>query len=354
MHQITLIRKTLQPHLAGWHGARVTFLALFLVALFRVKTVDLAQLATGFMSNAKTESNYKRLQRFFSSFELNYFTVSKLVVNLMNIPQPWVLSVDRTNWEFGNCSHNILTLGIVHNGVAFPLFWWMLNKKGNSNTDERIDLMSEFFWVFPSAKVAYLTADREFLGKEWFEYLIHHASLPFRIRIRHSDKLNDGQRWLSGKVVFSALQPNQQQVLSRRRRLWGHWLYVSALRLESGELLIVVSAQRTETAIADYGKRWGIETLFGCLKSRGFCLESTHLKEPERLSRMIALLSIGLCWAFLTGEWLAEQKPIVVKKHGRKAKSIFRYGFDYLRRVLLNIEQHQTQFQQALQLLSCT
>ncbi|MCY7390571.1 MAG: IS4 family transposase, partial [Leptolyngbyaceae cyanobacterium CAN_BIN12] len=37
MQQITLIRKTLQPHL-GWHGARVTFLALFLMALFRVKT----------------------------------------------------------------------------------------------------------------------------------------------------------------------------------------------------------------------------------------------------------------------------------------------------------------------------
>jgi hypothetical protein len=354
MHQITLIRKTLQPHLAGWHGARVTFLALFLVALFRVKTVDLAQLATGFMGHAKTESNYKRLQRFFSSFELNYFIVSKLVVNLMNIPQPWVLSLDRTNWEFGNCCHNILTLGIVHNGVAFPLFWWMLAKKGNSNTDERVDLLGEFLTVFPTAQVAYLTADREFLGKEWFEYLMEHANLPFRIRIRHSDKLNDGQRWLSGKVVFSALEPNQQQVLSRPRRLWGHWLYVSALRLETGELLIVVSAQRTETAIADYGKRWGIETLFGCLKTRGFCLESTHLKEPERLSRMIALLSIGLCWAFLTGEWLAEGKPIVIKKHGRKAKSIFRCGFDYLRRVFLNMDEHQTQFHQALQLLSCT
>jgi len=354
MHQITLICKTLQPHLAGWHGARITFLALFLVALFRVKTVDLAQLATGFMGKAKTESNYKRLQRFFTGFELNYFTVSKLVVNLMQIPQPWVLSVDRTNWEFGTCCHNILTLGIVHNGVAFPLFWWMLGKKGNSNTDERIDLLGEFFCVFPSAKVAYLTADREFLGKEWFEYLIHHANLPFRIRIRHSDKLDDGQQSLSAKVVFSALQPNQQQVLSRRRRLWGHWLYVCALRLADRSLLIVVSSSQPERAIADYGRRWAIETLFGCLKTRGFCLESTHLKDPERLSRMIALLSIGLCWAFLTGEWLAEGKPIIIKKHGRKARSIFRYGFDYLRRVFLNIDEHQTQFQQALQLLSCT
>jgi hypothetical protein len=34
MHQITSIRQTLQP-LLDWHGARITFLALFIVALFR-------------------------------------------------------------------------------------------------------------------------------------------------------------------------------------------------------------------------------------------------------------------------------------------------------------------------------
>ncbi|HEY9644593.1 MAG TPA: hypothetical protein V6C57_29120 [Coleofasciculaceae cyanobacterium] len=48
MHQITLIQKTLQPHL-GWHGARVKF-----VALFRVKTVNLTELASGFIWSSQT------------------------------------------------------------------------------------------------------------------------------------------------------------------------------------------------------------------------------------------------------------------------------------------------------------
>ena len=100
MQQVTLIRQTLQPHL-GWHGARVSFLALFLIALFRVKTVNFSQLATAFIGKAKTESNYKRLQRFFKGFDLEYHTLAKLVVNLMGIPQPWVLSLVRTTWEFG-------------------------------------------------------------------------------------------------------------------------------------------------------------------------------------------------------------------------------------------------------------
>jgi hypothetical protein len=136
LNQITLIRKTLQP-LLGWHGARVSFLALFPVALFRVKSVNLTQLSTGFIGTTQLESNYKRLQRFLSKFELDYGTLAQVVVNLMEIPQPWVLSLDRTTWEFGSCVHNILMLGVVHNGVAFPLLWWMLDKKGNSNTDER-------------------------------------------------------------------------------------------------------------------------------------------------------------------------------------------------------------------------
>ena len=31
--------------------------------------------------------------------------------------------------------------------------------------------------------------------------------------------------------------------------------------------------------IEDYYQRWHIETLFGCLKSRGFDLEATHMTE---------------------------------------------------------------------------
>jgi hypothetical protein len=74
MNQVTLLRRTLQPHL-GWHGARVSFLALFLIALFRVKTVNFSELSTAFMGKAKSASNYKRLQRFFKDFELEYCTL---------------------------------------------------------------------------------------------------------------------------------------------------------------------------------------------------------------------------------------------------------------------------------------
>ena len=57
MNQINLLRQTLKSHL-GWHGARLSFLALFLIALLRVKTINLTELATGFRSKAQTDSSY--------------------------------------------------------------------------------------------------------------------------------------------------------------------------------------------------------------------------------------------------------------------------------------------------------
>ncbi|PZO45852.1 MAG: IS4 family transposase [Phormidesmis priestleyi] len=353
MHQITQLRQTLQP-LLGWHGARVAFLSLFLVALFRVKTVNLAEVATGFAGGAKAASNYKRIQRFLRSFELNYDQIAQLVVRLVGIPKPWVLSVDRTTWEFGSVTINILMLGVGHQGVAFPLFWHLLDKRGNSNTQERFDQLVEFLCVFAPEDIAYLTADREFVGAQWFALLMAEPVTRFRIRIRESELLFDGQKFLKTAIVFQDLQPQQSKVLTRKRRLWGHWLYLAGLRLDDGSLLVVATNHAPSTAIADYAHRWGIETWFGCLKTRGFCLEATHLKDPDRLKKLIALLTLAFCWAHQVGEWMVEQRPIKIKKHGRKARSIFRMGLDHLRQILLNLETRQAQFVQVLKLLSCT
>lgn len=353
MHQVTLLRDTLRPHLA-WHGARLNFLATFLIALLRVKTINFAELATAFGGQAQTDSHYKRLQRFFRHYRIDYAEVAQLVVTLMVIPEPWVLSIDRTEWQFGETVFNILMLGVVHEGVAFPLVWCILDKRGNSNSDERMSLMNQFLEQFSERQIACLTADREFVGRDWLNYLLQDPLIPFRIRIRENHTLKQQGQVLKVSVVFQDLQPGEHKVLRHKRQLWGRWVYIAALRLKDGSLLVVATQSAPKSAITDYAKRWGIETLFGIFKTRGFCLESTHLTDTERLSKLLALLSLALCWAFLTGEWLHQLEPLKVKKHGRRAKSIFRYGFDYLRSIVFNPEQKMDDFLHVLQFLSCT
>jgi hypothetical protein len=353
MNQVNLLRDALKPHLP-WHGARLNFLALFLIALIRVKTINLTQLATGFRSEAQIDSSYKRLQRFFKDFNLDYSLIAQVVVSLMQIPQPWVLSLDRSEWSFGQTRLNIFVLGIVHQGVAYPVVWTLLPKKGNSNISERIDLLDRFGEIFPEADIAFLCGDREFIGAEWLSYLLWESKIPFRLRIRAHDLLNYGRSSRRVSLCFAHLLPGQSQVLTGRRRIWGWDVFVAALRLDDGELLVVITTDEPQTAICDYAQRWGIETLFGIFKTRGFCLESTHFTDAERLQKLLALMTLALCWALKVGQWLHSHFPLKVKKHGRLAQSVFRYGLDFLRNVVTDLDLQSDAFLHCLQFLSCT
>ena len=61
---------------------------------------------------------------------------------------------------FGSFTINILLVDLVYQGVAFPLFWTLQDKKGNSNTAERIALMERVLQVMPADRIDALTADR--------------------------------------------------------------------------------------------------------------------------------------------------------------------------------------------------
>lgn len=69
--------------------------------------------------------------------------------------------------------------------------------------------------------------------------------------------------------------------------------------------------------------RGGTETLFGCLKSRGFQREDTPLSDPVRLSKLLAVLALAFAWAPRTGEWLCHHQPLRLKKplDGRRRAS---------------------------------
>ena len=93
--------------------------------------------------------------------------------------------------------------------------------------------------ILSNQNIAYVNADREFIGKDWLSYLVP-KSIPFCIRIRECDHLYDGQSSLSPKVVFSNLQVGEVQILSKPRRIGGIWAFVVATRLVDGKLLVLI------------------------------------------------------------------------------------------------------------------
>ena len=125
--------------------------------------------------------------------------------------------------------------------------------------------------------------------------------------------------------------------------------------MKDGEYLILVSAEFCEKPHEEYLKRWGIETLFAALKSRGFNLEGTHIQDPERLSRLLALLALAFTWAFVVGLWQASVKELKLKKHGYPPKSIFRRGLNILCRSVTNFERFNVAvWRKVIKLLPCS
>lgn len=332
MNPIDSLTQQLKTYL-DWNKCRLDVLAILIIGLIKKRNVNFTQLATTFPGMAKTSSCYRRIQHFFAEVTFDEGVIARLVASLFGPEGKWTLSMDRTNWMFGKFKINILYLAINYKGMAIPILWTLLPKKGCSNTQERIELLERFQKIFPEQAVQRLLADREFKGKRWLKYLKSH-NWPFCIRVPVNtlvpNKHNDRQ--LPVRRIFP-IAVGETMAIQKPRMVWGQRVYLAASR-KGDELMVVICDSEPWRAISDYLQRWQIETMFQAMKGRGFNLEETHLQNRERISKLLCVLAIAFCWSYKTGDMVNEECPIKIKTHGRKAQSIFRAGLDHLQRVL--------------------
>ncbi len=351
--QINELTAILNEHF-HWNKARMGCFVGMLIALMVVGTVNLTQLALFFPSKALVSSRYRRIQRFFSEHWIDYNEVAHFVMKLFGFTENnFYLSLDRTNWKWGKTNINLLVLAVVYKGAAIPVYWLPLNKRGNSNWRERIVLMKRFISQFGQDRVKGLLADREFIGDKWMGWLIE-EKIPFNIRIRNNSyTVNSRGDRLRVDHLFRGLKPGEMLNINDARFLGTCSVYLSGLRLSDGQLLIVANASFNPDAVEEYGLRWEIETLFGCLKGRGFNLEDTRVVGYLRMKKLFVLPVIAFCWSHKVGEWKDDcVLSIKTKTHHRLAQSIFRYGLDCIRSELFNFfSQSKKQVKKILSLL---
>ncbi len=217
---------------------------------------------------------------------------------------------------------------------------------GASDTAERKELLGRFVGLFGRERMRFLTADREFIGFDWIAWLLS-EKIPFRIRIKAGEYLlhEDGREqraWQWFALRACRCKP-------REMHLWGLPVHVGGKHLHSKEYLIVISNQAGDL-LADYRQRWKIETLFQALKGRGFDLESCRLAQERRLSGWFGFLALGLCWCLKVGQYLDAVDPLPLKKHGRRAVSIFQRGLHLLQSLLAGLagRPHWETFQRVI------
>lgn len=339
--ELTLVLNT---HLQGKINlARLKLISHFVIALCKVQTVTFEKLANAFDTQSGSSSSLRRIQRFIASYSLDSDLIARLVFNLLPAQDKLILSIDRTNWKFGQTDINIFMLGVVYKGVAFPLLFSMLDKRGNSNAAERINLINRFIHLFGREIIDSVVADREFVGKDWLAFL-NRNEIRYYIRIRNNFKvfLPHKNKEIKASHLFNRFKANKFEYYNKIVRINGQLCYLSGCKLNTKnskqDFLIIVSFNKPENAQQDYKKRWQIEMCFKAMKSSGFDIEKTHLQDIERIEKLILLVIIAFVWCYKIGIYLHQTKPITIKKHGRKAKSIFKHGLNFLAGVLLNNE----------------
>ena len=344
----------------GWNKARIKCLAAALVAILTVQSVNLKKIANLFPTDADKKSAYKRLQRFLRFFDPDLDTLAVMLARLSQSAPPWNLAMDRTNWKLGRVHLNIFMLCIVEGHIGFPLLWITLEKPrkerkgqktqenlpesgrkigkaGNTNSKERIALMSRFLKLFGAKACACLRADREFASRDLLIWL-EQVDISYQLRLKADTLIANAKGELCcADWLFRDCPVQQERVLGYRMVL-GRLRFVTGTRLASGDYLIVVSD--TARPLSEYSLRWGIEPMFGAFKSRGFDLEATHVTDPTRLSRLLCLLALAYTWSGVCGLWQFSRvgfRPdgsVKVNKHGRLPVSVFRLGLDFLQPIV--------------------
>jgi hypothetical protein len=337
--------------------SRIKFFALFISALCKVQTVCFEKLAVSFDSDVKVSSSVRRIQRFMSGYSLDNKLIARLIFALLPDKPPYKLAMDRTNWKFGSTNINILVIAIVYKGVAIPILFKLMPKFGNSSTSERVELMQIYIDLFGADTIDCLLADREFIGNQWLGFL-NQYNIRYHIRIRENFmvKIPRNGNLVKASWLFSRLKINECQANPRIVEVNGQLCYLSASKIKNSEgkpeLQIIVSFNKPDEAQTFYKERWQIETAFRALKTSGFNIEDTHLTEIDRITKLFAMVMVAFVWAYKAGVYYDSIFPIKIKKHGRRAKSYFKYGLTMLATNLFSADYDK--FKECCNFLSCT
>ena len=340
--KVNQIRPIMQEHFGqSVNLARIKLMVLLLHALCMVQTVSFHKLAAAMPTDVGWDFSLRRIQRFFAKCVLDLDIIARMIFSLLPVKTELVLSMDRTNWKFGEFNINILMLGVTYKGIAFPFIFSLLPKRGNSNWEERKKIMERFIRLFGQDCIDCLVADREFIGKEWIGWL-NSRRIRYYIRIRQNFwivKPSTGER-IRAWWLFNDLRVGQEKFYHKLFLHKGEYVYLAGSRIKNSdgipELQILICFSRPEGAVLTYKKRWEIETAFKAMKSSGFNIEDTHMRDMKRIARLVAMVCMALVWAYLVGEHKdINNKPIRILKHGGKAKLLVKYGLEEIATILM-------------------
>lgn len=285
----------------------------------------------------KVESQVMQLRRWLKNknirIDLYYLPFIETVISSL-AQHPLVLIIDGSSTARGCVT---LMVSVVYQKRSLPLLW--VTHKGNKGHFPEalhIELITAVKAIIPELAEVVCLGDGEFDGTEWLE-TITGFGWKFVCRTAKTTVFyEDGERFSFQDIcperggcseIADVEFTDQRRIKVNAVVHWG--------KKYQDPLYLVTNIETGGEAYHWYRKRFKIETLFSDLKSRGFNIHKSGLRDPERVSRLLIAAALAYLWMVYLGA-LAMQKGWhkIIHRTDRCDISLFQLGKRWFRYVL--------------------
>lgn len=291
-----------------YHKSRREGLALLSGMMLETRTANLMELAAALPREIGTaDDRYQYIVRQLKNEKTDADATIKpyafdVIERLAARGQTIILQLDQSHI---NDTNEVLMLSVRLRKRALPVAWRVRTTQGNIGFAVQKELLDSVKIWLPEDVEIMLAADR-FYGTAQLIGWCQKNNWSYRIRLKGNLTLtHEGGELTTGEAV--ARLP---------KGLEGAELYGSGVVTNIGIVhdnghkepwIIAMDCSPSRYKTLDYGLRWGIESMFSDFKSRGFGLMQSHIQRPDRLDKLILVMSIALYWAVSCGMFAEHQ-----------------------------------------------
>lgn len=321
-----------------WQDTRhLQTLCWMMIGMIQSQNVYLNGFGMYVISRAQVaQSHQRRFRRWLSNRRINVVSAHQALVQ--QALSGWkherlYLSLDTT--VVWNC-FCIVWVGVVYRGRTVPIAWRVVAQPSSTVrlwTIQRV--LRQTARILPDGVAIVLLADRGFADGKLMKYLRENLGWHFRIRIKRSFQFQLEGQWR--KVSSVQLHPGQAYftpaVSVGKTKPYPNVYLAFALDLQSGEDWTIVSDEPTTLqTFAQYRLRFCVEELFLDIKSNGFNLEASRLRDKFALSQLCGAIALTMLFLVLQGvQVVASGKRRQVDAHWNRGMSYLKLGWNWIR-----------------------
>jgi Transposase DDE domain len=290
-------------------------LALLVATMLDVRSANLMDLAAGLPRDAdRTDMRYQWITRFLGnplviSDQIMEPFAREVLEQTAGTGEPLILIVDQSKISD---RHQVLMLALRYGDRALPLAWRVEETEGAIGFATQKALLDTVAPWLPASAPVRLMGDR-FYGTADLIGWCQERAWDYRLRLKGNLVVFDGsEKTTTGQCAKDRIYYLENVDLTGRRARTHIGIIHDPGHAEPW--IIAMSEPANYLRTLDYQGRWGIEPMFSDFKARGFGLEESQLRYPDRLDRLLLVMALALYVAVSTGQWDVVHHPTPAEK----------------------------------------